>query len=135
MGVVDDVEVGDDAEDALRFFEVNLLLGNVLLGRVDLHVDGSGGSGEGDAGKFVSLSWLQVAGGFEEQEAGSVNRELERTRWDVGEEECAVWGGECGLARRRGGGEGDVGSGKRCAVGVGYGAGHGGERLVPGGVR
>jgi hypothetical protein len=133
VGDVADVEVGEDAEDSLLLFEVDLGFGDVGLGCGDVDVGGGGGE-EDDGGEIARLGGLERAGDLRGGESGGGDGESERTRRDGCEGEFAVGcggsfgGGKVGL------GEDDASAGDGGVVAVGDGAGDGGWWVGRGGI-
>jgi len=111
VGIVADVEVGNDAEDALLFFLGDL---DVALGGADLDV-GSGAGMEGDGVELAGFAGEECAGDLAEDEAGSGDGEGEGAGGNSREVEAAVGsceGGEDGAGAEVGrGSEGDAGLG------------------------
>jgi hypothetical protein len=125
VGDVADVEVGEDAEDALLFLEIDLSFGYVGAGGGDADV-GGGGWGEDDGGEVSGLAGGEFTGGLRGGESGGGDGEGEGAGGDGGEVELTVGGGGGFCGGKAGLGEDDAGVGDGGVVGVGDGAGEGG---------
>src|ERR1700733_4114812 len=113
-------KVGEDAEDALLFFEVHLVFGEVVLGVGDLDAGDGGGDLQFDSGNFVDLTRLEreIAAGPGFKALGG-NEEGEAAGFDAVEFEGAGGvGGDGAVDAGRGVFEGDGGVGDVGAVGV-----------------
>jgi hypothetical protein len=125
FGDVADVEVGEDAEDALLLFHVDLGFGDVGLRRGDADVGGGGGA-ERDCGEVESFGGVEFAQCLLGREPCSGDGEPERAGRDAEEGETAVGGGDSDLGRVGGlDDERDAGCGDGVAVAVGDEAGDG----------
>jgi len=130
VGDVADVEVGNDAEDALLFFNLHLLLRDFDLGDADLDLGERIGDIQRDQGKALDFAGVESSGERFRGKAAGSDGELKGSGRNAGKEELAVGAGD-GVAGLRllGLGELDVRSGNDRPGLVNNGAGDGAGNL------
>ena len=111
VGVVGYVEVGEDAEDALGFFQLQLLFGNLLAGGCDLDIGGCAFDCEHNRIYFKALAGGDGSGDGLGNESGGGDGEFEGAGSGGGKVEAAVAVGCGGDGRSEAGlGEFDMGA-------------------------